>query len=64
MRVDPDVLQDGGAFGNEVAAEGVVGIKGVWEIDGGYGPPAQYLMKSAVGYSSLPQVAYLEETGF
>lgn len=53
MRVDPDILQDGGTFGDVVAAESVVGVKSVREVDGGYGAPAQNLLKSVVVYSSV-----------
>lgn len=48
MRLDPYILQNGGAFGDEVAAEGIVSVERVREVDGGYGPPAQYLQKLGV----------------
>lgn len=44
VRVDPDVLEDGCAFGNMVAAESVVCVEGVGEIYGGYGAPAKDLL--------------------
>jgi len=53
VRVAPNVLQDSGAFGDEVAAEGVIGVEGVGEVDGGYWAPSQDLLKSDVVYDSL-----------
>lgn len=43
MRVDPDVLQDNGAGGDLVAAEGVGGVEGVGEVYGDYGTPSEEL---------------------
>lgn len=47
--VGPDVLQNNGAGGDVVAAEGVVGVEGVGEVDGGYGAPAEGLPALAGG---------------
>ena len=63
VRVNPYVLQNGCAFGEEVATEGVIRVEGMWEVDGGYGAPAEDLMILAVVYGSVCGVAHFEETG-
>jgi hypothetical protein len=63
VRVDPDVLQDGGAFWEEVAAESVVSIQRVWEVDRGDRTPSEDLVTLVVVCGRV-QMAHFEETGF
>ena len=53
MRINPDVLEDGRALGNMVAAEDIVCIEGVRKVDGGHWAPAKNLLAFSSCTNSL-----------